>query len=246
MESLRSSSPSKMLPISIGPATLALAVSFLLVAYLTNRCWTPPNPSPLGPAASLPRDDLGVSPRAIKTRRLVDLVFWVLHTLFTVYYPFPPVMLCPCPENLSSSLFTWSPYTAFVLASILMAAPIRLLAFKQLGENFTFRLAKPKRLVKTGLYAYVQHPSYPTDWVVLTSNIAMLLRPDGVLGCVLPSRWVSVGVKMWPVLLLLSGALGLGAIWVRVQNEEAMLKDHFESEWEEYSQRTKRFVPGLF
>jgi len=130
--------------------------------------------------------------------------------------------------------------------SIFFAAPIRLLAFRQLGQNFTFRLAKPKELVKTGLYAYVQHPSYPTDWMVLTSNIALLLRPDGVLGCVLPRWLVSGGVMIWPILLIMSGVLGILAIRVRVQNEEAMLKDTFGREWEEYYKRTKRFIPWVF
>ena len=134
---------------------------------------------------------------------------------------------------------------------IVIAAPIRLLAFKQLGKSFTFVLAKPKALVKTGLYAYVQHPSYPTNWLILTSNTALLLSPHGVLGCILPSWVVNWGagsglVSFWSVLFVVTGFLGLFAIWVRVKDEEAMLKKKFGKEWEEYHRRTKRFIPGLF
>jgi len=132
-----------------------------------------------------------------------------------------------------------------------MAAPIRLLAFRHLGQNFTFRLAKPTGLVKTGLYAYVQHPSYPTNWLIFVSNVALLLRLDGVLGCVLPSRAVrwgmgSGGVGVWPALLVGLGVLGLYGVWVRVNDEEAMLKREFGREWEEYHRRTARFIPGVF
>jgi protein-S-isoprenylcysteine O-methyltransferase Ste14 len=241
----------KMSPTSPDPSTLALAVSFLLAAYLTYLCWTPPNPNPLGPTASLPKDNVGIGSRVIQCRRFITLSLWVMHVVLTVFYPFPPAVLCPNRDNLSSSLFTWSPYTTVVLMIIVMAAPIRLLAFRQLGQNFTFRLAKPKALVKTGLYAYVQHPSYPTNWLIFASNVALLLRLDGVLGCVLPSRTVrwgmgSGGVRVWPALLVGLVVLGLYGIWVRVKDEEAMLKREFGREWEEYHRRTMRFIPGVF
>lgn len=232
-------------------ASLAMAASFLLAAYLTYRCWSPPNPNPAGPAVSLPKDTVGPGAGHIQVRRLVSLSLWIWHILVTVFYHSPPAMFCPNPGNLASSLFTWSPYTAAVLMIIVTAAPIRLLAFRELQENFTFRLAKPKRLVKTGPYAYVQHPSYPTNWLILAANIALLLRLDGVLSCVLPGRVVrwgmgSGGFGVWPVLLTVLAVFGLISIWVRVQDEEAMLREEFGREWEEYHRRTKRFVPGVF
>lgn len=179
----------------------------------------------------------------------------MLHILQTSFYPSPPALLCPNPGNLSSELFTWSPYTAAALIAIIAAAPIRLLAFRQLGRNFTFRLARPSSLVTGGLYAYVQHPSYPTNWVVLVGNIALLLRLDGVFGCVLPG-WVvrsgmgmgmgnGQGIGVWPVFLGCFVVMVLWIVWVRVKDEEAMLKREFGREWEEYHGRTKRFVPGV-
>ena len=242
---------SKMLPTFPDPALLTLAAFFLLAAYLTDRCGSPPNPTPSGPAASLPKDDVEPGAGHIQGRRLVILFLWIWHVLLTVFDRSPPAILCPYSGNLSSSLFTWSPPTAAVLVAILLAAPIRLLAFRELGENFTFRLAKPKTLVKTGLYAYMQHPSYTSNWLVLTSNIALLLRLNGVLSCVLPDRVVrlgmgSGGVGVWPMLQVVMSVLVLISISFRVKNEEAMLKDKFGKEWDEYHQRTKRFVPGLF
>lgn len=84
--------------------------------------------------------------------------------------------------------------------------------------------------------------------MVLIANFALLGRLDGVLGCVLPRRFVewavvSGGFRVWPVLLV--AVLGLIAVWVRVKDEEAMLKKVFGKEWEEYHQKTKRFIPWV-
>ena len=240
------------MPITLpDPAALTLAISFLLAAYLTDRCWIPPNPDPSGPAASLPTDNTNVDPRAIRGKRYFTSSLWILHVILTLFYPSPPTVLCPNPDNLSSSLFTWSPYTAFVLVAIGIAAPIRLLAFRHLGQNFTFRLAKPKELVKTGLYAYMQHPSYLPHWLIATTNLAFLLRLDGVLGCVLPCGGVRWGLGVvrfgvWPALLVGAAMFGIYAVWVRVMDEETMLKKELGREWEEYHRSTARFIPGLF
>lgn len=232
-------------------ANVSLAGGLLLAAYLTHRCWTPPNPDLSESTNGLPKDEVAVSAEAIRLRSFVIVALWTMHILLTISYPETPVMLCPNPDNLARSIFTWSPYTAVVLTVILMAAPIRLLAFRQLGENFTFRLAKPKTLVTSGVYAYVQHPSYPTNWLVLMCNIMLLFRLDGVLGCAVPAQvarfgfW-NVAVKVWPVLLAVFGGLGLCTIWTRVRDEEEMLREEFGTGWEEYNRKTARFVPGFF
>ena len=242
----------KMPPASPEPKSLFLAISFLLVAYLTNRCWTPPNPDLSRPNAALPKDTVGISSSATRGKRLATLALWILHILLTISYPSPPILLCPNPDNLAKPLFTWSPYTTSILAVVVTTAPIRLLSFRHLGRNFTFLLAEPQELVKTGLYAYVQHPSYPTNWLISSANVALLMRLDGVLGCALPGRVVrwgmgsGGGVGVWPVLLVGAGMRGLYAVWERVKDEEAMLQRVMGTEWEEYHRRTARFMPGVF
>ena len=106
--------------------------------------------------------------------------------------------------------------------------------------------------MKTGLYAYVQHPSYLPHWLIGASYVALLLRLrlDGVLGCVLPSTAVRWGMGngrfgVWPALLIGAAVFGLYAVWVRVKDEEAMLKE-LGREWEEYHRSTARFIPGVF
>lgn len=228
------------------PASLTLAISFLLAAYLTYRSLAPPNPNPSSHICSLSKDVLALSFAIIQARRLILLFLWIPHVLVTFFFPAHPTLLCPKPENLSRSLSTWSFYTTIMLTIILIAAPIRLLAFRQLGPNFTFRLAKPHELITTGLYACVQHPSYTANWLILISNMALLLRLDGVVGCLLPSPVVRWGMRIWPVILIWLGYLGLQGLRIRVQDEEIMLQSAFGREWEEYDRKTKRFIPGVF
>jgi protein-S-isoprenylcysteine O-methyltransferase Ste14 len=174
--------------------TLGLAVTFLVTASLTYRCWTPPNPNPSTTASVLPKDDVGPGGYATGIRRFVPLALWTLHILNTLYYPTPSSKLCPNPINLSSALFVFSSHITTAIMAILIAAPVRIAAFKQLGEDFTFGLARPKELVTTGLYAYAQHPSYLTNWMVLVAKITLLLSLEGVLGCFLPNWIVKWGM----------------------------------------------------
>ncbi|KAF2274471.1 uncharacterized protein EI97DRAFT_435018 [Westerdykella ornata] len=232
-------------------ATLSLSASFLLAAYLTDHCWTPPNSNPTGPASSLPKDTIAPVTAPLNILRFLTSALWLVQTLIAFSYPSPPRAICPTPGNLNGQLFTWSPYTATVLVIISISAPIRLLAYKDLGENFTFRLARPKRLITTGLYAYVQHPSYPTLWLILAANLGLLLRLDGVVGCILPTEVVTLGMGrgilgIWHAGLVGFMGVGLYATWLRVRDEEVMMKEEFGKEWEEYHARTKRFVPGIF
>jgi protein-S-isoprenylcysteine O-methyltransferase Ste14 len=134
------------------------------------------------------------------------------------------------------------------LSLIFIAAPIRLLSFAQLGKDFTFRLAKPKKLVTSGLYTFVQHPRYAAGVVVFLANTLLLLRVDGIVGCWLPD-WVVHwgGVKLVEAVGIV-GLLGFSSwgMGIRVMEEEKMFKEEFRKEWETYHQKTKRFVPGLF
>lgn len=73
------------------------------------------------------------------------------------------------------------------IAVILVAAPLRLQAYAQLGKNFTFRLEKLDGIVRRGMYAYVRHPSYMTFVMIMMGNFFFWLRLDGVVSCFLPA-----------------------------------------------------------
>ena len=222
-------------------STLLLAVTTLFASYLSLRCFTPPNPTPNSNTRD--RYFVATGPVFLMIRISLVILIGAYHTLLVLIYPNRSA-ICPHPENINPSLFTWNTYSIIYLSMILIAAPIRLLAFKQLGSNFTFRLAKPDKLVTTGLYKWVQHPSYITNIVVMLANGLLFERPDGVAGC-----WMSKGVvqsKWWIVVGWCFIALGVHAGRTRVVDEERMLKSAFGREWEEWHTRTRRFLPGLY
>lgn len=143
-------------------------------------------------------------------------------------------------------LVTWSPSTAIPLVLIIFVGiPLRLVSYASLGTNFTFALTQPDTLSTTGIYRYVQHPSYTGLVVLLMSLAALLCRVDGVLACCwVPSAWyptVSALTRWLGVPLGL--AILFAAVWTRVKQEERMLRDHFGKEWETWHASTNRFFP---
>jgi protein-S-isoprenylcysteine O-methyltransferase Ste14 len=223
----------------------SLAASFLACTYLVLKVLTPPNPAP-PQNARWKKDTL--MRRETPQRRVIGLSFfflsWSFHIFFILFPPTSPSIICPHPSRLDIKFFTWSSYTAFYMAVIFIAAPIRALAYSQLGQNFTFTLAKPKGLIKTGLYKYVRHPSYPPLYLCVVAYCALMLRSGGVAGCWIPEWLVGwKGLDVGGLVFLLTAYLVL--LGVRVTEEEEMLRSEFGVEYEEYARRTKRFLPGI-
>jgi protein-S-isoprenylcysteine O-methyltransferase Ste14 len=232
--------------VSLDLPTLSLFFVCILSTYLTTLAWTPPNPPPRSPYGN---DRLGlivpIQP-GLRLFRFFNTLFSSFHYFLILVYPSPPKIICPNATNLSPSLFTWSPYSILCLTTIIFFCAIRLLAFKQLGTDFTFQLAKPSGLNTSGMYAHVQHPSYTAMFLLSVGNAMFLLRVDGMVACFLPG-WV-VRQAWWVNWVLLGLNIGMGT-WgtaVRVKAEEEMLRRTFGGEWEGWHKKTKRFVPGLF
>jgi protein-S-isoprenylcysteine O-methyltransferase Ste14 len=151
--------------------------------------------------------------------------------------------LCPQTIHLDASLFTWSPRTVSALLLLYASSALRFAAYRQLGSNFTYRIAKPDALVTTGLYAYVRHPSYTGLLGVLIAVHGLFFGQRGLVSCWVPGRWVldermAVGVT--------AGAFAV-AMWLfmvrRVREEEEMMEREFGRTWREYRARTKKFIP---
>ncbi|GJC86148.1 hypothetical protein ColLi_08986 [Colletotrichum liriopes] len=181
---------------------------------------------------------------------LLPLVFLSLHlAALAFYYPdIPPAVLRHGAENgLSASLTTWSCSTFLPLALLFFAGiPLRLGPYRALGKNFTFQLSKPDQLKTTGIYAYVQHPSYTGVMVLVLSNVALLARLDGVLSCwVPPEMHRSLRAVEW-VLGPAACSVFLFGVWTRVREEERMLRAEFGEKWERWHASTARFIPHVF
>jgi protein-S-isoprenylcysteine O-methyltransferase Ste14 len=224
--------------------SLSLTLCILLSSYTTYLCGTPPNPTPYK-STNPDSMSIAVTPSALFIRRLINVSLGIYHAFLTATYPSPPRTICPQPSHLAPYLFTWTPHSIICITAILLACSLRLSAFSALGPNFTFRLAAPKKLVTSGLYSYVQHPSYTGKAFIVLANIALIQRADGAVGCWLPD-WIVEARLFGRALVCLFVCVVTSITWNRVKDEEMMLKSTFGKEWEAWHERTKRFIPGLF
>ena len=224
-------------------SSLSLISLLLLATYTTYLCSVPPNPSPNNPSQP---DSLSifVTPKNLFIRRLINVLFSIYHILLTLTYPSPSPLICRFPSHLSPSIFTWSPRTIIYLFLALGGAFIRLNAFRTLGADFKFRLDKPKKLITSGMYSYIRHPSYIGQGLIILANMTLMNNQRGPIACWLP-MWVVNASWFWGTVGIAMCGLMMRLARKRVSEEEALLKGVFGKEWEQWHGKTARFIPGL-
>ena len=104
---------------------------------------------------------------------------------------------------------------------------IRFTAVWSLGKFFTVNLGiqDNHRLVRTGLYKYIRHPSYSGS---LLSFAGFCLSLD---------NWLSLFIILIPVIATFIN---------RINIEETLLLGQFGPEYEEYKRKTKRLIPLIY
>ncbi|KAI1431213.1 hypothetical protein GGR50DRAFT_698244 [Xylaria sp. CBS 124048] len=237
------------LVISFSQASLATAIGLSTAGILVAS--RPPNPTP----PKVP--DGGDSLRKVvnvqqKYGSVQDLMIsgLALHQIALVLtYPNPPASLLrnAAVNGINTRLITWSKETAIPLALILcIGVPLRFAAYGGLGKNFTFGLSTPDRLKTTGLYRYLQHPSYTGAYALALGILGLWLRPDGVLSCFISPKFFPT-VRRFDLVAMSAPAIMLATmIFSRVKEEEQLLRRQFGAEWEDWHARTARFIPFLF
>ncbi|EPQ61335.1 ICMT-domain-containing protein [Gloeophyllum trabeum ATCC 11539] len=123
---------------------------------------------------------------------------------------------------------------------------VRYWCYRTLGRMFTYQLSirKDHRLVTSGPYAFVRHPSY-TGLLLVAAGINLLLfsrgswvRESGVLGTPAGKAWLVnwVGVNTaWPMVI------------GRAPREDEMMKRQFGKEWEEWAARVPyKLIPWVY
>lgn len=172
-----------------------------------------------------------------------------LHTssLALLYHESRPEMILPYILNgLDTNLITWSKATAIPLALILCAGvPLRLGSYVSLGRNFTFALTEPDQLKTTGIYHYLQHPGYTGIAILAVCNVLLLGRTDGILSYWIPWSWHSIVSRLMWGLVPAGLSVIMFGIWTRVKEEERLLQATFGQEWEQWHQKTARFIPWV-
>lgn len=116
-----------------------------------------------------------------------------------------------------------------VVIALLMAAAVALFvwASRTMGRNWSVvaRTRSDHELVTTGPFAHVRHPIY------------------SAMGLLLLALAIGLGNEWRLVVTLPLYALGT---WLRIAEEEKLLRAAFGPAYDAYAARVKRFVPGLF
>ena len=113
------------------------------------------------------------------------------------------------------------------LLFLLVGLIIRWTAILTLGRFFSTSVAihEDHRLVRTGLFRLVRHPSY--------SGLLLLFLGMGLSF----GNWLSFAVIVVPF---------LAALLYRIQVEESSLVEALGQDYVEYCKKTKRLLPGIF
>src|SRR5579859_7068708 len=180
--------------LSTSPSQASLATTMLASAIGTYIALSPPNPVPTSmPSTGDLIRRLNLTHKHTTKAVLAPLGLLALHTSsLTLLHPNNPssILRHGAENGLNTDLITWSAATSIPLALILCAGiPLRLVSYTSLGKNFTFALSEPDRLTNTGIYRYVQHPSYTGLVVIMICNATLLFRMDGALSCWIPPQW---------------------------------------------------------
>jgi len=125
---------------------------------------------------------------------------------------------------------------------------IRWWCFRTLGRFFTFELSvrKEHRLVKTGPYAIVRHPSYTGGFVqligvpILHGSRTSWLRASGILETI-------PGLKMFVLVWLMEDIIIALVLLLRTSHEEEIVKSHFGDEWKRWAKVVRyRLIPYIY
>ena len=114
------------------------------------------------------------------------------------------------------------------IAICIFGSTLRIMSFKILDRFFTYNVAilKEHKLVKSGPYKIIRHPSY-TGLIFALFGLQLFIH-NNLLGFV----------------ILQSTTLFL--VLLRISNEEEVLSKHFKQEWAHYCKHTWAILPFIY
>ncbi|KAL0480350.1 hypothetical protein AKO1_007150 [Acrasis kona] len=153
-----------------------------------------------------------------------------------------PYLHSLCPNRQPGSLLLSSiQLIGFVL--VMVGSLTRLWCFHTLGSFFTFDVAilPQHKLIRSGPYAYVRHPSYTAILFMVTGSF-MLCRNEWIF-CFLPSSSKDIiGHWMNPMLNI---SFVAAFIIKRVSLEEKLMSEYFKDEFKDYESKTYKYLPFI-
>ncbi|PSR70837.1 hypothetical protein PHLCEN_2v13278 [Hermanssonia centrifuga] len=160
--------------------------------------------------------------------------------------PLLPVRFFAAAANVGQNIHITLPFTVGWLL-IVGGAAIRVTCYRYLGRHFTFELAlrKEHKLITSGPYSVVRHPSY-TGSIMFALGRLLCMFDEG-------SLWIQCGIFQ----SILGKAIGSTAVFLavfaifsfigRTRAEDDMLKREFGQQWVVWADRTPyRLIPYLY
>lgn len=125
---------------------------------------------------------------------------------------------------------------------------LRLACYRTLGRFFTYEITirQDHRLVTSGPYSIVRHPSYLAIILIVIGNLLCFLGPGSWLreSGILREPMGKAFVIIWVADILYVPSV---LILFRVRAEDGLLRKKFGREWEEWAERTPyALLPGIF
>ncbi|EKM52178.1 uncharacterized protein PHACADRAFT_212748 [Phanerochaete carnosa HHB-10118-sp] len=217
---------------------LCLRIALLVAGFVSSHISsTPPNAAPHAEerARYEEKQALGYGEKGFTSSHAGILL---KYTIYMVNFIDLLVILSAERVLIADELRAWLPITtvgrlsmppAFAIGTLFMVVGtlIRVASYRQLGRHFTFELAirKDHKLVTSGPYSVVRHPSYTGYWVYITGIAVSQLGPG--------SLYAELGLWRNP--------LGFLA------GEDSALLQEFGDEWLVWAKRTPyRLVPGIY
>ncbi|KAK2463349.1 hypothetical protein APHAL10511_004660 [Amanita phalloides] len=136
--------------------------------------------------------------------------------------------------------------TALGITLALGGSTLRAWCFRELGKYFTFEITiqKDHKLVTTGPYSIIRHPSYTGIIMLMASAILLTMtkgswvRESGLL-CGLPGQ-ILVGA------FALATGVGNVALLLRIKDEERELRKRFGKQWDRWAVKVRYLlIPGI-
>ncbi|KAI0681714.1 hypothetical protein BC835DRAFT_1301943 [Cytidiella melzeri] len=153
----------------------------------------------------------------------------------------------PCPHTPPSPLLTPSPTLILGSLASILGNLLRQRCFRELGPMFTFELTiqPDHKLVTSGPYTFVRHPSYTGVYLTLLGPTLVALAP----GAWMRESWLAVPANGVGTVLGESSFVlfALKSTNRRMEVEDRELRGVFGEVWEEYARRVRwKLVPWVY